>query len=464
DGEVHSASTLPFGEPIIQLNADAIHFHWDMSAALNAEEDSKFIALTANSDEFQLSEEPGQPMLPVQSHLIVVPEGGTPKLELIHHTAKIEPLPDDLFLAPFPEAVLRDAAGRPLGGKYGDPLPIHQSAPMPDFDPVEIEFIGEMGGLQLARLSFYPTRPTDGGQSIEITTELKVTLTFDGFSMPSALDARVKSGLYSSSPMATLLEHKVVNPNHILSVRRSADVSTIRAVENETADYYLAVDQSGLVQLTYESLSANGVVLSGRDPARWGLTRSGETIPMIWDGDGDASFEAGERLIFFAPEWHSRWTHEAVFGLTYEASTASRVFSAAPIGGLPEGVVTVTETLESDNYYTPSSFYGSVPLGRDGDYWIWGELRRPGSDTFSHTLELADAVDPAQPSELSVWMIGYTNLAVDPDHVVRISVDETVVGTMSWDGLNAAADTFALPAGLLTSSSEITFKLEGEAS
>jgi hypothetical protein len=246
----------------------------------------------------------------------------------------------------------------------------------------------------------------------------------------------------------------VINPQH---------VSATRPVAAPTPDFHPAfspdekvaaieVESAGLVSLTRADLQAIGFPVGSTNPNHLHLTRSGSPIAYQWSGDEDALFESQERLLFFAEPRFSRWTSADVYTLWQGDSPGLRMHtrSALPTG-LPAGTAWAELTAETNAIYTPECYCAPIPPGRDGDRWVWADLKRSKDDQEVHynfSFQLP-SVDPAQPASLTVWLIGYTAVQADPDHLVTASVNEIDVGQVAWEGKAATSASLPIPAGVL---------------
>ena len=75
-------------------------------------------------------------------------------------------------------------------------------------------------------------------------------------------------------------------------------------------------------------------------------------------------------------------------------------------------------------------------------------MKRPGRPTAAYSIDLP-TVDGTQPATLTVWLIGYTNVAATPDHRVDLDLNDTPVGHIEWDGKQAITATLSIPPGIL---------------
>ena len=394
---------------------------------------------------------PGLPQLPFAAVLVAIPPGANPVLEINQIEGETIPLPAQLAIAPQANGVRQAPDGRVIGGAF---QPAEKSSAFENA-PLELELLGVQRGVRLARLVFYPARPD--GDSLRLTTYIRATLRFEGVVDLSASAA-------AGDPILGALETTVINPDYL--VPRPREISQLEmlspALPDAETTAAIEVSQRALTAITYADLAAAGYPLSGVDPANLHLARGGQEVAWQWDGDGDAKFEAGERLLFFADPRFSRWTetdtyllwHDGTPGLTMENRSADPA-------GLSPGTARVEKTFEQNAIYTPECYCAPIPPGRDGDRWVWDRLQRPDRPAASYTIDLPD-LDSAQPASLELWLIGYTDLFAAPDHRVDVTFNDQVVGQAEWDGKQAINLSFSLPASALNpGSNTLTLSLPG---
>ncbi len=372
------------------------------------------------------------------------------------------PLPGPLALAPLPQGARRDAAGQPTGGDFA-PASAASPAPGSVDEPVVLEHAGVARGVALVRLVFFPARPIGQypQEHLRLTTQLRVSLHFAGPDTGALATT-------TPDPLLTALRSAVINPDQVQPSPLTSQTAPVEhqpqlqpAFETSSA-WVVEVGAAGMTVVSYDALAGAGFPVSGVDPHDLRLSRAGIEIPAEWDGDDDAVFEPGERLLFYADPRFSRWTPGDVYLLWADASPGLRVpvRSAVPAGA-PPGVAWAEETAEVNALYTPDCFCGPIPPGRDGDRWTWDDLKRPGRPEASYAIDLP-AVDAAQPATLTLWLIGYTDVAASPDHRVDVSVNDTHVGRIEWDGKRAASTTLPIAPGILhDGANTVTLTLPG---
>ncbi len=389
--------------------------------------------------------QPSLPQLPFDSALIAVPPDATPTLHVLAAEEQTIPLPArrEVALAPMPSGVQRDASGYVIGGAFS---PISTAIPSTMDQVVTLEPVGVVRGVRLARVAFYPVRPVKGQPYARVTTHLRVSITFGG---------QVGNVFHATrlDPLLAAVQSTVVNPDQVQPRSPIPTRSIQSPIRNPTgagsALTAIEVSAPGLTAISYEALNAIGFPVDSTDPHFLHLMHAGNEVAIEWDGNGDTHFEPGERLLFYADPRSSRWTYGDVYFLWRDATPGLRMSSrsAAPTG--QPGIAWATATAEVNALYTPDGFYGPIPAGRDGDRWTWDALRLPDRALASYPVELPFAVDVTQPSMLTVWLIGYTDVTASPDHRVDVSLNDVYVGRVEWNGKRAITATLPITPGIL---------------
>ena len=101
---------------------------------------------------------------------------------------------------------------------------------------------------------------------------------------------------------------------------------------------------------------------------------------MQWDGDGDAVFEADERLLFVADPRFSRWTNTDEYYLAVGDRPGLRMTSRpANPAPQPAGTAWLTQTYEVNALYTPDLLLRAIAAGARRRSLGLGRCAPPGS-------------------------------------------------------------------------------------
>ncbi len=397
---------------------------------------------------------PGQPEVPFTSQLIALPAGSRPTLEIVSRETQVEPLTTPMAIAPAAGSVVRDADGEIIGGVYDatDDLERVAAPTGGPTAPVVLEAIGRMRGVDLARVVFYPLVPD--GNSLQVTTAVQVRVHYNA---PDGAQAAIVAG----DDFADLLATRVANPD-VLQTVAAAPATALDRPQATANTAMIEVDGPGLTAVTVDALVAAGFPTAGVNPALLKLTRAGSEIRMRWEGDADAVLETGERLLFYADPRFNRYTSRDVYELSVAASPVTRMSTRAALNGVVQvGATTTAATFEQNTIYTPLCACGALPAGRDGDRWVWEDLRAQGRPSVGLPFTLTGVV-ASQAASLTVWMVSYTSVAANPDHRATLSLNGTTLGTFDWDGRQAITQTLSIAPGvLLNGSNTLTVTLPG---
>lgn len=390
---------------------------------------------------------PGEPRLPEDSVLVALPDVADP-------TLRVTILETEELAAPQPIALVPGDVSVP--GEEGGLLVFDLTQPsQPETEPVSFVEIGVMRGVRLARLSFHPIHLENG----QMTVIRQVTATIHyGISIPEA--GLLSAGDIAQDETLASLFTSVVNPTAIeVSTGNSIGSS---ALVNRAGQAAIEVSQTGLTAITPSALAAAGFPVGSVDPHTLHLEREGVEIPIEWDGNDNTLFEPGEQLLFYAQPRFSRWTSKDVYFLSSGSAPRKEITqrSTAP-AGMTMANLWMDQLFEQNVIYTPDCYCAPIPAGRDGDRWVWDRLRKPDHTSAVYPFAL-EGVDENQPANITVWLIGYTDVPAST-HNVQVQLNGMLLGTLTFTGkqpnpLNQAA--LSIPAGaLVEGSNELTLTL-----
>ena len=423
--------------PVISLAAGGLTVEWS-ARDLRVETDWQGRTILSIPG-FDQSTQPGAPRLPFQAILVALPPGSEPSLSIESTQESTLELPAPLAITGLPGGVVVNADGLASGGLL---MPTSQNQ-VPGDQPVQLEMLGVLRGVRLARLVFYPALPA--GNVLQITTEVRVSLRYNAPILPSPSEALTRD------PLLSQLREEVANPEHLqVDPETSAAVPPVRStLVEEAPTVAIEVSKTGVTRITRADLAGAGFPVSNINPTFLTLTYVGEEVAYRWEGDSDAAFEPGEAMLFYADPRFSRWANYDTYFLSIGSDPGLHMASRpANPGSLPDGTASVEIDFESNTIYTPDCFCAPIPAGRDGDRWIWDKLQLPTPSSASYPFDLA-AVDLLQPAGLTLWMIGFTDPPPTLDHRVAVSINDVALGNLEWSGKNAIQGAFEIPPGTL---------------
>jgi hypothetical protein len=442
--EIHTVA------PTIELDSEGVTLTWN-AAEIN------FEALPDGTTRisaagFETLYRPGYPQIPVASVLLAVPANAEPDIEVISLKEETKTLANSILVSPRPDGILRDSSGEylELNSTPKNPTTI------PFNSPIELEMIGIVRGVSLARISFYPVIPQ--GNELTLTKQIKARIDYNNYALsPQSI------GDSSNDPILTALKNSVVNPTQVSP--SEINQAPLINMPNAVSDVLIVeVEQVGISELTYQDLLDADFPVAQVNPHNLQLIHKGTQVALEWEGDGDNSFESGERLLFFAYPESNRWATFDTYLLSEGSSAGQRMTgrSANP-AGTQAGTPNIKLVFEENLYYSPNCFCGSTPLARDGDRWVWNELdiSKPET-TFRRYYSDLPNIDPSIAGVLTVWLIGYTDTIHPIDHNVEVFLNGTLLGNVEWDGKKVIEAQFDLPGdSLKADDNELALNLPG---
>jgi hypothetical protein len=400
-GEAHASTPMAGSSPQVVVNQDGIDISWRAPSPDIQYADG--LGVVVSMPGFESLSEPGFPQVPMTSILIAIPPGSRPALEFKPSGIYQRSLTHSLAMNPVPDGLERDASGAVTGKRNIYPDEGNPFTPM----TVELETLGVMRGVHLARLVFYPVLPIGGG--IQVTPMVEVEVRFNS---PAHKTSHISGGL---DPLQESLKTMVANPLHFQPVERvlrggDFDVQSPDAV---TQAALIEVSEPGITLVTYQDLLDAGFPVSLVNPKELQLWQGGSPVDLEWDGDQDNTFESNEQFYFFADPRPSKWTGTDFYLLTEEDVPGSRIGSGSgDPSGLPLGQAYGLAWLEQNNNYI-----SEIPAGWLGDHWYWDQFTFPGDTLGDYSFNLP-TVNTSQPGELDIWLVGYTDVIKNPDHRV----------------------------------------------
>jgi hypothetical protein len=184
----------------------------------------------------------------------------------------------------------------------------------------------------------------------------------------------------------------------------------------------LTTAEKGLYSVRYEDIFEGRRGVSSN---RLRLSRQGKSAFYHLEPYSDR-FGPGSTLFFFSEGEHRNpYGHEAVYELEVGAPGDLMATLAAEPAGEPVSYYWQELRREENHLY-------QAGLLNAPDLWLWDLVFAPAKKSFP--FEVRELRSAGQPSRLRVWLQGASDLPASSDHHVRIYVNGTLVGDLSWDG------------------------------
>ncbi len=390
--------------------------------------------------------QPGEPQLPVCTFLLGIPPDATLTLRVLEEETVL--LPGPFRLPPVPgQAVSEDMLPTgPFGvwpaGK------VHQEGPAYDRDapfPEQAASLGEPAFLRHQRivpLRIYPFRYRPQSGQLLHHPFLRLEIAFSGRSEPT--------GFLAEPPaFEQILRRSLLNYDAARRWRRLTAQPLDLPPPPPEPGYRIPVERAGLYRLTYERLQQAGLPVDTLDPHTIRLFRWGTEVPLLVLGEEDDSFDPGDQVLFYGrPITDSRYTATEVYWLTYGGAAGLRMAqrSAPPVGAPPVSSFWTVEHLEENLAY-----YSQMPWRAGHDHWFWN-YTFPEGGLFEQTYLFPPhpLADETYSATLRLYLYSWTrDSEVNPDHHLRVYVNDTLVEELWWDGRLELTLTITFSSALL---------------
>ncbi len=227
------------------------------------------------------------------------------------------------------------------------------------------------------------------------------------------------------------------------------------------------VREDGIYRLRREDLVQAGLDVSG-DPRTIRMFDLGREIAIRVTGELDGVLGPDDEVLFYGRRnpWRTRdnpettrYTDDNVYWLTMGGSTFGRRMDQVwvpPSGAAPAADRNVTTHVE-ENF----TLFTRIEDGDGRDAWF-GSRRCFNTAGGSHPLRravfqvAAPAVsDRPHVAVLEIAVAGVTDYPAFPDHHILVEFGGTAIGEMSWDGRTAFSKSFEIPSTLLAADNQV---------
>jgi hypothetical protein len=210
----------------------------------------------------------------------------------------------------------------------------------------------------------------------------------------------------------------------------------------------ITIEEEGIYRLSYSTLREVGLNLQGIEPAMVRLTHRGQEVPVWIVGEGD-----DPAIEFYGTANESRYSLANVYWLTI-GQAAGKMMEERPVSS--GDAVSFSPSFGATLHREEDLLYWSK-APRGADCWYWQSLIAPASVTLAFALpHLADG-----DGMLRVALLGGTADAVEPDHHLRICLNDDLVADATWDGQERYLIETAIP-HLIQGENVLTLEAPGD--
>ena len=194
------------------------------------------------------------------------------------------------------------------------------------------------------------------------------------------------------------------------------------------------------------------------NPQSLRLFADGIEQPILVTGESDGSFDSGDSIEFYGMGLDTPSTDTRVYWLFASEGQGKRIKLAQSYGkpGGAQGFPYTIERKERTIYFSSllngeaENFFGSVIASQPVDQSLMLHSIDAGNDSRA---------------VLQVALQGVTDLPQSPDHQVRVMLNGSMVGQLSFDGRQHSVEEFSIPQALLAEGTNtVTLIAEGGSS
>ena len=367
----------------------------------------------------------GWPKLPVTALTLGIPAGAVPRLTILDQEVESVPVQHIVTV--------------PLLQKEEPVTPLPSDTWYPG-EPARIGLQGMIRNQPVCQVELRPVRYLPSAKLVQIVRRMRIRLDLEGMS-----EAIESSAGPDTGPFEPVLERAL--SNYMSSVKWRTAPPAPRSLNKQSAGFSnpnrlkLSVESGGVYALSGQELSDIGVDLAGISVNSLSLSNRGRPVPILLQGHGDGSFDAGDRLIFIGdhnrgPErYYSSYTETNVYWLSWGGDEVGARFaelSGAPKNAHPDTITSAPALIhmETDERYERLLQY---PYENE-DHWFWRAMGAGAAEYRFRVPPMGQVVGGR--AALRIALHGQTHTSGEPDHHVIIRFNDRVVGDLTWEGQN----------------------------
>ena len=410
--------------------------------------DIKLESLTINDSTYQIvsvrnygvTTRQGLPMLPQTAALLILPGNTSPNVTILE--SQFEEI-TGVNVAPVP------ISGPELPVQYYKDNSVYQSNAFWPKNLAASTGVERFRGKNIARIQVNPVQYNPLKKTLRIYRTLKIQVTFPGES--STVQTRRETNL-----LAKLNNSLFLNYGQFQSVSSESNLkkdSPKNDWYNPQYNYYkLFVDKEGIYSLNYSDLENAGMPLQSLELSRLKIFNQGEEIPIRIEGPQGATFDPGNIIYFYGDRnkgsdtYFDFYTDTNTYWLTDDGDAGSRyqLIAENPAPASLPAFYWENLHLEKDKLFHRSN--GSSAID-EGEAWIWRYFFDDDQEVIN--FRSSGIFQSVGLCTLRLRLHGTTRDPVNPDHHVRISINNEVVSDLFFDEQTELLTEVTFPTRLL---------------
>ncbi len=304
-------------------------------------------------------------------------------------------------------------------------------------------------GQNIARIQVNPVQYNPLNKTLRIYKTLKIQVTFPG--AISRVQTRRETSLLeklNNSLFLNYAQFESVSPE--LNLKKDAPQNNW--YHPEYTYYKLFVDKEGVYSLDYDELANAGIPVQSLDLSRLKIFNQGEEIPIRIEGPQGATLDPGNIIYFYGDRnkgsdtYFDFYTDTNTYWLTDDGDAGSRyqLMSEDPAPANLTAFYWKNLHLEKDNLFHRSN--GSSVIDED-EGWIWRYFFDDDQEVIN--FRSSGIFQSVGLCTLRLRLHGTTRDPVNPDHHVRISINNEVVSDLFFDEQTELLTEVTFPTGFL---------------
>ena len=397
------------------------------------------------------SNKPGEPSLPFSTAMIGVPFGVDLSLEIIPGPSKLIYL--DAPVLPGTTQILQqnlnlEQALNPLQSDFDFVVKpdIHIYASNSTYPNALAEIVsdGVVRDQRIASIALYPIQYDPNSRTLQVFESIFIRVTF------SDNNVQKESGEGTFvNPFDMLLSDSLLNYENAKNWRLPAGqavlhdqdfqdnlmtAESVNTWQPPTPSWRILTEGSGLFSLDYDDLAAAGVLSGDPNPKNFSLYRQGVELAIDVMGEEDDIFDLQDEILFYAPEFQSKYTRFDAFWLTISDTPGLRITPRTDTP--PEG--DVVTAYNQEYRHENNLYYRSILKGTDDFERFVGEyIVATGGNSSQINLPFETNSLALGSAELTLRVFGWNySDTLNPDHHLKVYLNENFVGEAYWDGSN----------------------------
>lgn len=424
---------------------------FDLKLASVEVDGQKFLDVSAS--DFGRTTESGFPSLPTATALINIPPDAEVSVRILESSFEEIPDIDPLPAPTIAEDLQKDA----VAYSFKKDEAFYTSDTCWPSELAVFAGEGSIRGQRVGRIQVQPVQYNPVRKTLRVYKSLKIAVEFSqpfAQNIPLNPPSKREAHISEKSIFETLAGTQYINPEYHSATRPT--LSRIGFAQNDWYNpqftyYKLFVEEEGIYSLTYGDLLAAGIEAANLNLETLKIYNRGELIPLWVTGPQSLTFSPQDTIFFYA-DWHRGrdryydfYTDTNVYFLTDDGEPGPRyreILSDSP-PVIPEPFY--WETLHIEREVLCHRSNSSSEIDPD-EGWIGRYIFDNEHDIFNFDLSgLHYAVEQCT---LNLRLQGTTQDPVNPDHHVRLSVNNQLVGDNFFDDREELLWNLVLPTSL----------------